>query len=57
MTNIKALRTLASRHTINDNRLMLGLRTWGIDYSDGKGVNAAALDMTFYGFMVGYDFN
>lgn len=45
------------RRYSNDNRLMLGLRAWGIDYSKDGGRNASTLDMTFYGLMVGYEFN
>jgi len=41
----------------NDNRLNLGFRLWGVDYSQGKGVRRTALDLKYYGFMIGYEFN
>ena len=48
-----------SRRYSNDNRLGLGLRIWGIDYSDNNGFMGeyAAIDATFYGLMIGYEFN
>ena len=45
------------RHYSNDNRLMLGARVWGVDYSTGEGASYAAMDLTYYGFMIGYEFN
>ena len=45
------------RHYSNDNRLMLGARVWGVDYSKGEGSSYAAMDLTYYGFMLGYEFN
>lgn len=45
------------RRYSNDNRLLLGARVWGVDYSKGQGVNRTAMDLTYYGFMLGYEFN
>jgi len=45
------------RRYSNDNRLQLGARVWGVDYSQGKGLNRTALDLTYYGLTVGYEFN
>lgn len=45
------------RRYSNDNRLILGARVWGIDY-DGTDRNIRTeLDLTYYGLMVGYEFN
>lgn len=43
----------------NDNRLHMGFRVWGLDYSENENsLNAyASLDTTLYGFLVGYEFN
>jgi len=53
------LQAMFGRRYSNDNRLMLGFRVWGIDYSDKEGAmnQYSALDATFYGMMVGYEFN
>jgi hypothetical protein len=50
--------TFARRYS-NDNRLILGLRVWGIDYSDGTKnfSDFVAVDATFTGLLVGYEFN
>ena len=45
------------RRYSNNNRLMLGFRAWGLDYSEVKNSQAAALDLNMYGFVVGYEFN
>jgi len=47
------------RRFSNDNRLGLGLRIWGLDYSSNNGImgDYTALDATFYGLMLGYEFN
>ena len=47
------------RRFSNDNRLGLGIRIWGIDYSENKvgTPDYARIDATFYGFMIGYEFN
>jgi len=41
----------------NDNRLMLGFRAWGLDYSNVENGQATALDLDMYGFLIGYEFN
>lgn len=48
-----------SRRFSNDNRLGLGVRIWGIDYAESNGpmAQAASIDATFYGLMIGYEFN
>jgi hypothetical protein len=53
------LQGMFSRRFSNDNRLGLGLRVWGIDYSDNNGFMGeyAAIDATFYGLLIGYEFN
>jgi hypothetical protein len=47
------------RRFSNGNRLGLGVRVWGIDYAEGNGLMGqyTALDATFYGLMIGYEFN
>jgi hypothetical protein len=45
------------RRYSNGNRLMLGFRAWGLDYSEIKNSRTTALDLNLYGFMVGYEFN
>jgi hypothetical protein len=47
------------RRFSNDNRLGLGVRIWGIDYSENEGVmnQYTRIDATFTGFMIGYEFN
>ena len=47
------------RRFSNDNRLGLGFRVWGVDYSkkDGAMGQLTVLDATFYGLMLGYEFN
>lgn len=53
------LQAMFGRRFSNNNRLGLGLRVWGIDYSENKGSPSdyARIDATFYGLMVGYEFN
>jgi hypothetical protein len=53
------LQAMFSRRFSNENRLGLGARVWGIDYSDDNGFMGeyAAIDATFYGFLIGYEFN
>jgi hypothetical protein len=53
------LQAMFSRRFSNDNRLGLGARVWGIDYSKNNGFRGeyAAIDVTFYGLMIGYEFN
>lgn len=53
------LQAMFSRSFSNDNRLGLGARVWGIDYSDNNGLMGeyAAIDATFFGLMIGYEFN
>ena len=53
------LQAMFSRRFSNDNRLGLGARVWGIDYSDKNGFmgDYAAIDATFYGLLIGYEFN
>ena len=46
-----------ARRYSNENRLGLGFRAWGVDYSEGKDLQTTALDLTYYGFMIGYEFN
>ena len=47
------------RRFSNGNRLGLGVRVWGIDYAEGEGLAGqyTTLDTTFYGLMIGYEFN
>ena len=45
------------RRYSNENRLLLGFRLWGVDYSDGKDLEYGALDLKYYGFIIGYEFN
>lgn len=54
-----SLQAMFGRKFSNDNRLGLGIRVWGIDYAEGEGIrgNYTALDATFYGLMIGYEFN
>ena len=51
------LQAMFSRSYSNDNRLQLGMRVWGVDYSQGEGLKRTQLDLTYYGFMIGYEFN
>ena len=54
-----SLQGMFGRRFSNGNRLGLGVRVWGIDYSEGEGLAGkyTALDATFYGLMLGYEFN
>lgn len=47
------------RRFSNDNKLALGFRVWGIDYSKDEGLldSRTKIDVTFYGFLIGYEFN
>jgi hypothetical protein len=47
------------RRFANDNRLGLGIRVRGVDYSKNQGVmdQYTKIDATFYGFLIGYEFN
>jgi len=47
------------RRFSNGNRLGLGVRVWGIDYAKEQGLlgQYTALDATFYGLMISYEFN
>ena len=51
------LQAVFARRYSNDNRLHLGFRLWGVDYSQGEGLKRTALDLNYYGFMIGYEFN
>jgi hypothetical protein len=53
------LQGVFSRSFANNNRLGLGLRVWGIDYStdDGPAGQTTTLDTVFYGLAIGYEFN
>jgi hypothetical protein len=53
------LQAMFGRRFANDNRLGLGFRVWGIDYAKDKGVmdRYSRIDATFYGFLIGYEFN
>jgi hypothetical protein len=53
------LQAMFGRRFSNDNRLGLGLRSWGLDYSSNNGImgDYTALDATFYGLMLGYEWN
>lgn len=53
------LQGVFARRFSNDNRLALGLRVWGIDYSKNQGLmdEYTAIEGTFYGFLIGYEFN
>jgi len=48
-----------ARRYSNDNQLGLGFRVWEINYSKDKGLmdSYTSLKATFYGLMIGYDFN
>ena len=51
------LQAMFGRRYSNDNRLQLGFRLWGVDYSQGKDLRQTSLDLKYYGFVVGYEFN
>lgn len=53
------LQAMFARRFSNDNRLGLGARVWGIDYSKNNGFMGeySAIDATFYGLLIGYEFN
>lgn len=53
------LQGIFGRRYSNGNRLGLGVRVWGIDYSEDEGLRGefTALDVTFFGLMIGYEFN
>jgi hypothetical protein len=53
------LQAMFSRRYSNNNRLGMGVRIWGIDYSNEEGVmgEVTTIDLTFYGLLIGYEFN
>ena len=53
------LQAMFGRRFSNDNRLGLGVRVWGVDYSENEGIMGqfTRIDATFYGFLIGYEFN
>ncbi len=53
------LQAMFGRRFSNDNRLGLGVRVWGIDFSDNEGLMGefTQIDATFYGLLIGYEFN
>ena len=53
------LQGIFGRRFSNDNRLGLGVRVWGIDFSENEGVMGqfTGIDATFYGLIIGYEFN
>ena len=53
------LEAMFGRRFSNDNRLLLGARLWSIDYAKGRAVSDqfTRVDLKFYGFVVGYEFN
>ena len=53
------LQAVFGRRFSNDNRLGLGVRIWGIDYSKNEGLanQLTVIDATFYGLLIGYEFN
>ena len=53
------LQAMFNRSFSNNNRLALGARVWGIDYSENNGLQNqyAEIDATFFGLMIGYEFN
>lgn len=53
------LQGIFGRRFSNDNRLGLGVRVWGIDFSENEGLMGqfTRIDATFYGLIIGYEFN
>jgi hypothetical protein len=53
------LQAMFGRRFSNDNRLGLGVRVWGLDYSKNEGLanQLTVIDATFYGLLIGYEFN
>ena len=53
------LQAMFGRRFSNDNRLGLGVRVWGVDYSENEGIMGqfTRIDATFYGLLIGYEFN
>lgn len=53
------VQAMFGRRYSNGNRLGIGARVWGIDYSKNQGLadQFSALDLTFYGLVLGYEFN
>jgi len=53
------LQAMFSRRFSNSNRLGLGARVWDIDYTERKGLQdqITVFDVTFYGLIIGYEFN
>jgi hypothetical protein len=53
------VQAIFGRRLSNDNRVGLGARVWNIDYKKNQGIMGmeTRLDLTFYGLMIGYEFN
>jgi hypothetical protein len=53
------LQAMFGRRYSNDNRLAIGLRAWGIDYSEKEGIQNkfTIFDASVYGLIIGYEFN
>jgi hypothetical protein len=53
------LQAMFGRRFSNDNRLGIGVRVWGIDFSENEGLmeEYTRIDATFYGLLIGYEFN
>ena len=53
------LQAMFGRRYSNNNRLQLGFRIWGVDYSNNENDlgKFAQIDAIFTGFMIGYEFN
>jgi hypothetical protein len=51
------LQTTFGRRYSNGNRLLLGFRLWGVDYSQGTGLQSTEMDLNYYGAVIGYEFN
>jgi len=45
------------RRFASNNRLLLGFRLWGVDYSQNNSTAPVALDLKYYGAVIGYEFN
>jgi len=51
------VQVLFGRRYANDNRFQIGARVWGVDYSENKNGRRTAIDLTYYGLILGYEFN
>jgi hypothetical protein len=53
------VQAMFARSFSNENRLAVGARVWGIDYSKTNGLQGqySAIDVTYFGLMLGYEFN